>query len=115
VTNWNQTHGNHLFLNTTSNGVSGEPKPDMGARIEARPNPAAGPMRIVSLGDVGTPSQTLTVYDMTGRVRRTLSGVNGTWTWDGRDDTGRPVAPGVYFAALGSPDLMVKLVRVSPN
>jgi len=114
VTNWDPSHGNHLFLNTTPAGVSGPPAPFVALRLEAYPNPAAGLMRIALSGTATTLSRTMTVCDMTGRVGRTLCSIDGTWTWDGRDGAGRPVAPGVYFGALGSSNLRLKLVRVSP-
>ncbi len=49
----------------------------------------------------------LTVYDVHGaRVRRLVSGPRPAGrhevTWDGRDDSGRPVASGVYIARLRS-------------
>ncbi len=115
VTNWDQSHGNHVFRNTTAGGISSTPKPTMAARIEAWPNPAAGPMRIAPLCDATAASRTMMIYDMAGRVRRALIGGNGTWTWDGRDENGMLVEPGVYFAALGSASPKLKLIRVSRN
>jgi len=115
VTNWDPSHGNHVFLNTTTGVVAGPPEPLVASRLEAWPNPAAGLMRITLSGPATAPSRTIAVYDMTGRVRRTLNSVGGTWTWDGRDEDGEPVAPGVYIAAFGSTDPTLKLVRVSQN
>jgi len=115
VTNWESNRGNYVFLNTTSSGVSGLLKPVAASRLAAWPNPAAGLMRITLCGPTPAPGRAMTVCDMTGRVRRTLSGNGGTWTWDGRDEAGRPVVPGVYFAALGSASPKLKLVRVSHN
>jgi flagellar hook assembly protein FlgD len=45
------------------------------------------------------------VYDSTGRRVRTLLSAEmsaGTYSarWDGRDQAGRPVAPGIYFYEL---------------
>ena len=55
-------------------------------------------------------SVSLTVYDLSGRLVRELvsnerlqAGVHRR-TWDGRDTRGRPVASGVYFWQLDSPD-----------
>jgi hypothetical protein len=47
----------------------------------------------------------LRIYDVTGALRRTVTAgavpAGGhAARWDGRDDGGRPVAPGVYFAHL---------------
>ena len=115
VTNWDASHGNHVFLNTTPAGVSGPPEPLAASRLEAWPNPAAGLTKITLSGPATKQSRRMTVYDMTGRVRRALSSSGGTWTWDGRDDKGRRVEPGVYFAKLGSTSLALKLVRVSQD
>jgi hypothetical protein len=59
----------------------------------------------------------LQVYDVAGRpVRGLVDGARGagtfTVTWDGRDDTGRTVPSGVYFARLtaGAAESVLKLV-----
>jgi len=68
------------------------------------PNPTTGPTKIeFSLQRAG--DVTLDVYDVTGKlVRRIHRGLlaNGghSFSWDWRDDTGRPAAPGVYFTRL---------------
>jgi hypothetical protein len=52
----------------------------------------------------------LTVHDALGRQVRTLveelrpAGSSGA-TWDGRNDSGVPVAGGIYFLQLDTPDL----------
>jgi hypothetical protein len=112
VTNWDPSHGNYVFLNTTSAGVSGSPELSATARLEAWPNPAAGQMRIAASGSVAARSRAITICDMAGRVRRTLSSSASSWTWDGRDEAGRMVSPGVYFAGLGSAGPTLKLVRI---
>ena len=113
VTNWDPSHGNHVFLNTTPAGIAGPPEPLVAPRLEAWPNPAAGLMKVALSGTATLPGREVVVYDMAGRAVRTLSGAGHQWTWDGRDETGGPVAPGVYFAECGSARL--KLVRVSHN
>jgi flagellar hook assembly protein FlgD len=63
---------------------------------------------------------TLRIYDVSGRMVRDLSqipsiiGDQSSVMWDGVDDTGRSVAPGVYFVVLSaeSIDLSEKIVRV---
>lgn len=48
----------------------------------------------------------ITIYDVTGKVVRTLVDLplqqagRHSATWDGRDDAGRRVAPGIYFSRL---------------
>ncbi|MFO7675256.1 MAG: C25 family cysteine peptidase [bacterium] len=56
------------------------------------------------------------VYDAGGRLRRSFSvraeGGRVGWTWDGRDDGGRAVAPGAYFVRVQS-EGQTATVRVS--
>ena len=74
------------------------------ALYPAQPNPAPGR---ASIG-FALPAQThvrLRVYDISGRLVRTLvdgqvSAGEGVKIWDGRDDTGKPSADGVYFFRL---------------
>ncbi len=79
--------------------------PPLARLAEPSPNPFGGSTRIAfEVGsDVGTAS--LAVYDLRGRLVRTL--VAGavdlgrhTASWDGRDDGGRAVPSGVYFVRL---------------
>jgi hypothetical protein len=74
------------------------------ALAPARPNPASGMTRLqYTLPTEG--SVTLRIYGLRGEVVRTLvdgsrgAGVNSA-TWDGRDESGRTVAAGAYFARL---------------
>jgi hypothetical protein len=85
-----------------------------GARFElgtASPNPASGPSEIRF--QVPRESQvTLRVYDVIGRLVRTLAeGVvpagAHTASWDGRDESGSRVAAGVYLYRLDSPGVDV--------
>jgi len=115
VTNWDQSHGNHLFLNTNPVGIAGPQRAPIVSRLEAWPNPAAGLMNISLTGHRTEPGQVIKVYDMIGRPVRTLSGQDGRWVWDGRGESGRCLSPGVYLVTPGSGGPMLKLVRVSPN
>jgi hypothetical protein len=75
-----------------------------------RPNPVHGSTWIsYSLASEG--SVELKVFDATGRAVRTLVDDQVTpgahqVVWDGRDDTGAPVASGVYFYRLASGDFV---------
>ena len=70
----------------------------------------------------GVPERThvsLKIYDITGRLVRTLKDATldagyYTVTWDGRDNKGRPVATGVYFYRLEAAGKIAtkKLVRL---
>jgi flagellar hook assembly protein FlgD len=63
----------------------------------------------------------LAIYDVAGRmVRHERMGPKEpgyhVWVWDGRDDRGRPVATGAYFARLvaGERSLDRKLLKLAP-
>jgi hypothetical protein len=73
-------------------------------RIGAYPNPFSSEVvfEAFSLGDVNQPIK-ITVCDVSGRLLRVLTQQedNSAYlTWDGRDESGRMVAPGVYFAQI---------------
>jgi hypothetical protein len=76
----------------------------------SRPNPASGISWIpYSLAQEGSIS--LHVYDVTGRVVRTLidgrvAAGNHYAVWDGRDDAGAPVASGLYFYRVAMGDFV---------
>jgi hypothetical protein len=53
---------------------------------------------------------TIRVYDVTGKLVRTVLdrpviGGNHTVRWNGRDEDGRPVAPGLYLLRLTAPGI----------
>lgn len=61
----------------------------------------------------------LDILDAAGRLVRRLAadtgrGAEATYAWDGRDDTGRPAAAGVYFARLETDGAsrVARLIRV---
>jgi hypothetical protein len=77
--------------------------------LVAEPNPVRGSTRIAFriTGPLtwGARPTTLAVYDVRGRLVRTLShapvpAANGFVVWDGTDHAGRVVASGVYVARL---------------
>ncbi len=83
-----------------------------------QPNPSRGSTELVFT--LATPADVkLGIYDVRGaRVRELLSGRRGSGeyrvAWDGRDERGRPSAPGVYlvrFEGAGTSNVR-KLVRV---
>jgi hypothetical protein len=118
VTNWNPSQGNHLFLNTTPVGVATVLDPAEPRRLTAWPNPFRSTVRLL----VSTRGSSYArVVDASGRTVRVLrvplSPTAGHYSlsWDGRDEAGSAVAPGVYFAALGSAGPRLKLVRVGQN
>jgi hypothetical protein len=71
-----------------------------------RPNPTSGATRIAWTLERPGPVR-LSVLDASGRRRRDLaSGERGAGrheiVWDGRDDDGRAISPGIYFVLLES-------------
>jgi hypothetical protein len=60
----------------------------------------------------------LKVYDISGRLVRDLSGLSSvignqlSVSWDGRDEAGNVLAPGVYFIQDEVSDQMAKMVKV---
>jgi hypothetical protein len=91
--------------------------------LEVQPNPFHHSTQIrCMMHDPGSMKKepTLRIYDVSGRMVRDLSqipsiiGDQSSVMWDGVDDTGRSVAPGVYFVVLSaeSIDLSEKIVRV---
>ena len=79
-------------------------------RLEAiAPNPFADRAAIRFTLDAGRRTL-LQIHDLSGRVVRTLlaSGVErGAYSlvWDGRDDAGRRLAPGIYFCRFTAGDV----------
>jgi hypothetical protein len=72
--------------------------------LDAVPNPSRGPT-VFTLTSDRAGAETLAVLDVQGRVVRrfpavrTMAGAR-TVAWDGRDEAGTPLAPGVYLARL---------------
>lgn len=75
-----------------------EPGPASGSTLAAWPNPSRD---VVNLR-CGANSR-LRVYDLTGRLVRTLGAAAGASAWDGRDDSGLRLGPGVYFVRADGP------------
>jgi hypothetical protein len=59
--------------------------------------PGRGRVELTAEGVAGAP----VIFDALGRRVRRLEPGTGRWEWDGRDQSGRPVRAGTYFAALG--------------
>lgn len=77
--------------------------------LAAHPNPFTTDTRILLPG-AEDPSPVL-ILDVRGRLVRRLEGL-GEWRWDGRDERGRVVAPGVYVARHTAPGgATLRLVR----
>jgi hypothetical protein len=108
------------FLQTPFASVDGAYEAGTGGPgLTSCPNPFVSETTITLSVPIGSaPFRYLVVYDGTGRKVRTLAAASadrGTFraTWDGTDDSGRQVAPGVYFfgCGLGTPGGKVLLLR----
>jgi hypothetical protein len=96
----------------------GEPRRPAAEASLAVEAPSPNPFRAATTVRFATPSGgpvTVRVHDVTGRLVRTLLARSvepgeQRVTWDGRDDAGRRVSPGVYFVRLhaGGVDRSVK-------
>ena len=72
--------------------------------MRAQPNPSSGSVHL-SVAGANPYDAWLVVYDVTGRVVRTLAKgilLRDSVTWDGRDDRGLPVKAGTYFCRFTS-------------
>ncbi|HET9250761.1 MAG TPA: S8 family serine peptidase [Candidatus Eisenbacteria bacterium] len=89
-------------------------------RLRVTPNPFRGAGRIRF--DLPAPGEaSVAIYDVTGRLVRTLaegtrSSGPHTIDWDGRDDRGTPLGAGIYFVRLAAgPDVRkAKVVVIGP-
>jgi hypothetical protein len=91
-----------------------EPRPlevKTAPEVMAVPNPFTGSVTI-SLSPSSSPSlpHVLRIFDNSGRQVRTLTGT-GSLVWNGCDESGVRVAPGVYFASTAKSGSQTRLVR----
>ncbi len=94
------------FVNTLMPGVSEETPAFYSTELlSAHPNPF-NPFTVIRFSaDGSTPRAALSVFDVTGRLVRTLERETPSAgfyeaVWDGKDTDGRPVASGVYVCRL---------------
>lgn len=106
VTNRGTTAADQFLrlLEPTQTGVRPAAGPALGMSIEPNPLRTETVVRFGSLASGGRPLQ---IFDVRGRLVRSLdlarSPSAGAVVWDGRDDAGRPVAPGAYFLRIAFP------------
>jgi zinc metalloprotease ZmpB len=94
------------FSVTGSSGVDDKGTPR--ALITLQPNPVV-PGGGIRLALPATRAGSLAIYDLQGRKVRTLadgalSAGTTEYSWDGRNDAGQPVGPGMYFVRLAAGD-----------
>ena len=73
--------------------------------LTIHPNPFRDTVHLTLRGEVGPRVE---ILDAAGRLVRGFSTAGHSaqeqrFVWDGRDDAGRLVAPGVYFVRTGTP------------
>jgi hypothetical protein len=96
-----------VLLNMTVDPAAVEPggRPGFARLLVPQPNPFRSTSAI-GFDCAASEPVTLEIFDLSGRLARTLSlGVTfpagrHSLRWDGRDETGRPVAGGIYFVRL---------------
>jgi hypothetical protein len=116
---WAPVNERHIFISPEcadfllaeiSVGITGEepllPRAGRAVLLQNRPNPF-NPVTTIRFALPAAGHVTLRVYDPAGRLVRTLidGRLEGGWreiAWNGRDDTGRSVASGVYFCRLAT-------------
>jgi hypothetical protein len=114
--NWQGGTDESWGIDNLTVSVSGTPTGVPGGAMSARsallhpavPNPFNPSTRIVYEVPTGSEDVSLSIYDVGGRLVRTLvrnQRVSGerSVVWDGHDDGGRRVASGVYFYRLTTP------------
>jgi FlgD Ig-like domain len=90
--------------------AGGTPAPEIAAQLKnialsGRPNPFSSPGTSIAFRLPAAASVRLAVYDVTGQLVRTLTdertpeGPHAIF-WDGRDNSGRRLSTGVYFARI---------------
>jgi hypothetical protein len=107
-----------LPLTVLDPGTLAAPHPTAPAGLSARPNPFSGRVRIRLEGTgSGLPDGPLAaeIFDLRGRcLRRIGAGKGPEWVWDGRDEQGMAVPPGVYFVRVAGASLRLVRMTVSP-
>lgn len=101
---WNELEIARLNLQMGTLLAEDHPPPGPRRPPAVSPNPYSlargGKVRLSLEGMI--PAESIPVIDVRGRRVRTLSGTRDAVAWDVRDDTGRPVAPGVYLIVVGA-------------
>jgi hypothetical protein len=88
-----------------------------GPAVVSLAQPARLPATLLWKAAPGMTRQTLSIYDLAGRLRRRFdlgSGAKGSLEWDGSDRSGEPLESGVYFMRLesGSAHASARIVLV---
>ncbi len=99
--------GLYRIVSTTPTSIPAAAASASAATISVRPSPArVGQAVQLSWRDGSSGPGRLEWHDVAGRRLRSepLPPGRSNWAWDGRDDAGRPVGPGVYFVTVSRGD-----------
>jgi hypothetical protein len=111
------------ILHTTDGGATGiEENEDraQGKRtweLTTYPNPFTTRVQISLLGETVNRRTGIQIFDISGRKVREISLLPFSFllgaktTWNGRDDEGRALPPGIYFIAVGG-QIEKKIVKI---
>ena len=96
----------HDYPFASSVGVGNSPARDQAPRLDLSPNPHSSAVwvRVSGLGSSLSSSGTLEIYDLEGRrIRRITGDARIGFRWDGRDDAGAKLPPGIYLHRVTTP------------
>ena len=97
----------------------GDDAPVGAARLAAAPNPSLGGSTRLMFQLARAGNVSFSIVGVDGRSVRSVPATayaagTHSYQWDGRDDDGKPVAPGIYFAVARTPDgeKITRLARI---
>jgi hypothetical protein len=108
-----------IYVYGTAPGVSAPELPAVLTLTGTAPNPFSSET-VISFSLPSAGRATLRVFDMAGRVVRTLAdgdmpAASHSLVWDGRDDSGNTVGAGIYFCSLqaSGQSAVQKMIRIA--
>lgn len=111
--------GGGIYAYGTATGVTSPSLPAVLTMAGNSPNPF-GAETVISFSLPSAGRTSVRVYDVTGRVVRTLAdgdmtAASHSLVWDGRDDSGNTVGAGIYFCRLeaSGQSAVQKMIRVA--
>ncbi len=108
-----------IYVYGTAPGVSAPELPAVLTLTGTAPNPFSSET-VISFSLPSAGRATLRVFDMAGRVVRTIAdgdmpAASHSLVWDGRDDSGNTVGAGIYFCSLqaSGQSAVQKMIRIA--
>ena len=107
-----------LYLNADVSAVSDPSLPPPAVSLSAGPNPFSTATRITLKASTPQEKAMLGIYNLKGQLVKNLGAyklAQGSLnlTWDGRDDSERPVASGIYLLRLSGPQGPLASLRLA--